>query len=79
MGTWHAVEVETGSGTHFSFIMKKEHCSKILINISLITLYIIFFGRMFFQKYISGGVVINNLEEKTHNISPPSRNRYFIT
>ena len=79
MGTWHAVEVEMGSGTHFSFTMKKEHCSKILINISLITLYIIFFGRMFFQKYISGGVVINNLEEKTHNISPPSRNKYIVT
>ena len=64
---------EHTSASHFT--MKKEDCSKILINISLITLYIIFFGRMFFQKYISGGVVINNLEEKTHNISPPTRNR----
>ena len=79
MRTWHAVEVETGTGTHFSFAMKKEDCLKIIINISLITLYIIFFGRMSFQKYISGGVVINNLEEKTHNISPQSRNRYFVT
>ena len=72
------VEVETGTGANFSFTMKKEDCLKIIINISLITLYIIFFGRMFFQKYISGGVVINNLEEKTHNISPPSRNWYFL-
>ena len=44
---------------------------KIFISIILIIIYLIVFGKVSIEKYLDGGVLINQNEKRTFTIDPP--------
>ena len=44
---------------------------KIFISIILIIIYLILFGKVSIEKYLDGGVLINQNEKRTLTIDPP--------
>ena len=51
--------------------------SRIVINVALLIIFILYFGKNSMDKYFHGGVVISRDEEKTYNITPPGVNIFF--
>ena len=52
---------------------------KIFISIILIIIYLIIFGKVSIEKYLDGGVLINQNEKRTLTIDPPVKYISHIT
>ena len=52
---------------------------KIFISIILIIIYLIIFGKVSIEKYLDGGVLINQNEKRTFTIDPPVKYITSIT